>query len=111
MAAHIARAMVGAVLTIAVASCSAEMHPGVSLVLGVAESTELTLGLDDCVVNPTVEVEESSEIRVRVTADQARGDGCDTSVDVSLDEPVGERDVVDETSGQTFAVTGPAPVD
>lgn len=66
--------------------------------------TSLALGVGSCNGNPTVtEFEEAdNEVRVAVVATTySEGPECGDVVNVELDEPLGDRVVVDLTTGQT----------
>lgn len=83
--------------------------PRVLAVYGVPESTALEVGVDTCNRNPVVDAEETTEeVRLRVTADEPSGDGaedCRDSVRLTLEAPLGDRVVVDDSTGEQVPVT------
>ena len=97
-------ALLGVVL---VAGCGADA-PSIVIVYGDPESTKLEVGVDVCNRNPVVDAEETTEeVRLTATADEPSGDGendCRDSVDLTLETPLGDRIVVDESTGEQVEV-------
>ena len=76
---------------------------------GDPDSTRLELNVASCNENPTAEaVESDTEVRVRVTSGRWLGrnaDDCADGVVVTLNAPLGTRTVVDQSTGETVAVS------
>lgn len=82
-------------------ACSSATHPSISDVYGDPTSTELTLSIGSCNQNPTVDVDETAtKIRLTVTADADNSEDCADGATVTLDAPVGDRDIIDENTGE-----------
>ncbi len=64
--------------------------------------------MDVCNRNPSVDAEETTEeVRLTATADELSGDGeddCRDSVDLTLEAPLGDRIVVDDSTGEQVEV-------
>ena len=89
------------------AGCGAD-QPSVVIVYGDPGSTRLEVGVDTCNLHPSVAAEETTEeIRLTVTADERSGDGvddCRDSDDLTLETPLGDRIVVDDSTGEQVEV-------
>lgn len=98
---------VAALALLMLAGCGAD-EPAVVTVYGDPESTRLEVSVDTCNRNPVVTVEETSdEVHLTVAADEPSGDGVDDCMDgavVSLDAPLGDRTVVDDSTGERVDV-------
>jgi hypothetical protein len=93
-------------------ACSSETHPRVTRAYGTTTSTELTLNIDSCHQHPKVDADESaSEIRLTVTADADNSDDCGDIARVTLDDPVGERSIIDTATGEPLDLVTPAEVE
>lgn len=70
------------------------------------DQVTLTVSVDACSSSTRVEVEESaSDVRLHATSDRERnGNDCRDSVDVTLASPLGDRRVVDDSSGEELTV-------
>lgn len=94
-------------MLLAVAGCDGRSR-SVFAVYGDAASTRLELNVASCNENPTAEVVESdTEVRVQVTSGRWFGRNADDSADgvvVTLKSPLGNRTVVDGSTGQTVEV-------
>jgi hypothetical protein len=70
--------------------------------------TRLMVTFDTCSGNPeVVEVAETStEVRVRVVSDEESGDslGCAVGLGVRLQKPLGERVLIDDSTGDRVEV-------
>lgn len=103
-------ALTAAVVAVGVAGCSAD--GGRALVpvtrVEVRDESTIDLVLDSCVPDPQVTdlAESDTEIAVAVSAGVAAP--CDSRVRVKLDEPLGERAVVDARRGGSLIVFGRA---
>jgi len=90
-----------------VAGCGADA-PSVMIVYGDPESTRLEVSVNTCNRNPSVDAEETSEeVRLTVTADEPSGDGendCADGDDVTLEAPLGDRIVIDDSTGEQVEV-------
>lgn len=90
-----------------VAGCSNDA-PNVVEAYGDPGSTHLELGVDTCNRHPKVTaVESADEVRLTVTADKAsRGgaDDCQDGAHVTLKQPLDDRRVVDDATGEVIDV-------
>ena len=70
-----------------------------------ADSTAVNLGVGSCNAEPKVEVVSQTEqaVRVRASADRS-SDSCADAVSICLDEPLGDRLLVDDTTGEMVDV-------
>lgn len=94
-----------------VGSCAGTEQRAISEVTAQAESSELSVGIDSCNLNPIVDVVESTT-EVRLEARVGRSflsseDDCRDSVKVTLDNPLGSRTVIDESSDKAVPITPP----
>lgn len=73
----------------------------------------MELGVDSCDESPTAKVDESgTEVRVRVTSGRWLGrnaDDCADGVVVTLKQPLGDRRVVDQSTGNVVEVLPAEP--
>lgn len=93
-------------LTCGVASCGSGGTEIVD-VYGLPDSTTLELSVDTCdALSISVDVEEDAdEVRLTVTTEGGdEGPECLDSVDVELDEPLGDRRVVDTSTGDELEI-------
>jgi len=94
-------------MTLVVCSgCSADA-PSVVTVYGDPDSTKLEVGVDTCNRHPVVDAEETTEeIRLIVTADAPEDDegDCRDGDDVTLEAPLGDRIVVDDSTDEQVEV-------
>jgi hypothetical protein len=104
------RALVGACCLILLVVCSGcgSDAPSIVIVYGDPDSTQLEVGVDVCNRNPSVDAEETAEeVRLTATADEPSGDGeddCRDSVVLTLEAPLGDRVVIDESTGERVEV-------
>ncbi|MGC1208814.1 MAG: hypothetical protein WA880_12745 [Ornithinimicrobium sp.] len=91
-------------------------EPIVQNVHGEPDSAELDLGVNTCNQNPRAEAERAeaeetdAEVRITIVADEIDGNGRDACADdtrVTLDEPLGDREVIDEAMGESVQVLTP----
>jgi hypothetical protein len=108
------RGAVSATVALAVALMLAGCFGGermISTVHGQAESPRLELGVNSCNRNPRATVEESdTEVRISITIDEETGNGggdCADHAVVTLSRPLGDRSVIDASSGETLTVQLP----
>jgi hypothetical protein len=98
---------VGLLGVLLVAGCGADA-PSIIIVYGDPESTRLEVSVNTCNKHPVVEAEETTqEVRLTVTADEPSGDGegdCADGDDVTLEAPLGDRIVVDDSTGEQVEV-------
>jgi len=90
-----------------VAACS-PFTPEVLDVIGEPDSMRVEFSVDTCNQNPQVSiVETATEVRFTVTAARNDGDSddCLDTAEVTLDEPLGDRMVVDDVTDMTWAIT------
>lgn len=75
-------------------------------VYGNPASTTLEVGVDTCNADPEVTAEESAtEVRLSVEVEQSETSGdCRDSVDVELEAPLGDRQVIDDATGDVVDV-------
>lgn len=102
------------VVLVAVASltagCSADRVP-TALLDATSDSAgkRLTITVATCGGNPEVTevAETATEVRVRVISDEESGDslGCAQALVVPLDEPLGDRVLIDDSTGDTIRVS------
>lgn len=82
--------------------------PSIVIVYGNPDSSRIEVGVDVCNRNPSVNAEETTEeVRLTATADELSGDGeddCRDSVDLTLKAPLGDRIVVDDSTGEQVEV-------
>jgi hypothetical protein len=82
--------------------------PTIDVVHGDPASKKLSVSVNTCNRNPSVEAKESTEeIRLTVTADDPSGDGVDDCMDfddVTLESPLGDRIVIDEATDEQVEV-------
>lgn len=72
-----------------------------------ADSPSISVGVPSCNGDPVLDeiVEEPDVVRLRVVSTVTNpGDACLDSLEVELDEPLGDRDLVDMTSGAQIPV-------
>lgn len=90
-----------------VAGCGGDA-PSIVIVYGNPDSSRIEVGVDVCNRNPSVNAEETTEeVRLTATADELSGDGeddCRDSVDLTLKAPLGDRIVVDDSTGEQVEV-------
>lgn len=104
------RALVWACCLVLLAVCSGcyKDEPLILEVHGDPESTRLSVGIGTCNMHPSVAAEETTEeVRLTVTADEPSGNGrddCADSDDVRLDTPLGDRIVIDDSTGKQVEV-------
>jgi hypothetical protein len=95
------------VLLAACTGCGSD-PPTIDIVYGDPESTHLWVSVNTCNRNPSVEAEETAEeVRLTATADEPSGDGeddCLDSDDLTLETPLGDRIVVDDSTGEQVEV-------
>jgi len=95
------------VVALSLGACSGG-SPTVSEVFGAPGSDQLEVSVDTCNASPEVSAEESgAEVRLIVDEGEASGDGgddCRDSVMVTLEEPLGQREVVDGATGDPVVV-------
>lgn len=95
------------VLLAACSGCGADA-PTIDNVYGDPESTKLSVSVNTCNRNPSVDAEETTtEVRLTVTADEPSGDGqddCQDYDDLTLETPLGDRIVVDDSTGDQIEV-------
>lgn len=101
-------ALAGAVAVLALAGWSSVREA--RLLQGrVGEServVHLTIGACNPVRTQTEVTETTDEVRVLVTVtDPAENEDCSAGVNVHLDEPLGDRTVLDASTGETVNVT------
>ena len=98
---------IGLLGVLLVAGCGGDA-PSIVIVYGDPESTRLEVGVDTCNRNPSVDAEETTEeVRLTATADEPSGDGeddCRDSVDLTLETPLGDRIVVDDSTDEQVEV-------
>ena len=98
----------GACVLLAPAGCDGRSR-SVFAAYGDPASTRLELNVASCNENPTADVAESdTEVRVQVTSGRRLGRNagdCADGVVVTLNEPLGTRTVVDQSTGQTVEVS------
>lgn len=71
-------------------------------------STRLELSVDSCLADPTVEAKETDrEVRLTVTGDEASGNDCLDSASVTLSKPLGDREVIDASTGESVQLSPP----
>lgn len=95
------------VILLLLAACTSAYTPKVVSVSGDAGATVLQVSVDSCNQNPQVTAEETdTEVRVQVQTveRQQRRDDCLDSVELTLNEPLGSRTVVDATTGAELEV-------
>lgn len=89
------------------AGCGADA-PTIDIVYGDPESTRLEVSVNTCNRNPSVDAAETSEeVRLTATADEPSGDGeedCMDSDDLTLETPLGDRIVVDDSTDERVEV-------
>lgn len=69
------------------------------------DGRELQLGVNSCNADLKVEVREDEErVAIRVTVRNDTMDDCMDGVTVALEEPLGERELVDAATGQAVPV-------
>ena len=68
----------------------------------------LTVGIDSCNAEPTLVIGEQSDARVvlAATAERNAGGDCADGGVVTLDEPLGDRALLDATTGAPLIVDG-----
>lgn len=101
-------ALVGAVAVVALAGCSSVREA--RLIEGRVGESERVIHLTVGACNPvridTDMTEATDEVRVLVTVtDPAENEDCAAGVNVHLDEPLGDRTVLDASTGETVNVT------
>lgn len=72
-----------------------------------SDSPSIRLGVPSCNGDPVLDeiVEDPDVVRLRVVSTVTNpGDACLDSLEVQLDEPLGNRDVVDMTSGAQIPI-------
>ena len=98
---------VGLLGVLLVAGCGADA-PSIIIVYGDPESTRLEVSVNTCNKHPVVEAEETKqEVRLTVTVDKPSGEGegdCADGDDVTLEAPLGDRIVVDNSTGEQVEV-------
>lgn len=108
----------GALAVLVLAGCGSEPSeprgpsgPMLNEVFGEPGSAELELGVNTCNQNPRAEVEETvTEVRISMVADEIDGDGagdCSDGTRVTLDEPLRDREVIDNATGESVEVLSP----
>lgn len=102
----------GVVLVAATLSaCSRDEDARILRARGSSGSDTLSLVVSACVEKWTLDVaEESTRVRVRVTAHPSGNAGADCAMGilVLLREPLGSRELVDTTTGKAVKVEAPA---
>jgi hypothetical protein len=95
------------VLLVALSGCGSEA-PTIDIVYGDPQSTKLSVSVNTCNKNPVVEAAETSdEVRLTATADEPTGNGQDDCMDrdgLTLRAPLGNRIVIDNSTGQQVEV-------
>lgn len=98
---------VSTTLSLFLAGCGGE-EPRILNIYGAPESTGLELVIDTCNQKPQVEIAESpDEIHLTVTAAKVEGNGrndCADNAEVNLAEPLGDRRVIDNATGESLDV-------
>lgn len=95
-------------IAVAATACS-KATPVTEVALLDGASRTLTVSVNTCNANPRAAVVEGEQqITITVEADrQPLGlDDCADSIAIELEEPLGDRRVIDGTSGQELPVTG-----
>jgi hypothetical protein len=92
-------------LLVVCSGCS-EDAPSVIVVYGEPESTRLEVSVNTCNRHPIVDAEETpDEVRLTITADDRENAGdCADGDDVTLEAPLGDRVVIDESTGEQVEV-------
>lgn len=90
--------------------CSADRVPTALLDATIdSGGTRLTITVATCSGNPEVAevAETATEVRVRVISDEESGDslGCAQALVVPLDEPLDDRALIDDSTGDTVSVS------
>ena len=95
------------VMALVFGGCSGDA-PHVTEAYGDPGSTDLALGISTCNRHPKVTaIESGDEVRLKVTADKASGGGADACQDgahVTLKQPLDDRRVVDDATGEVIDV-------
>ncbi len=80
----------------------------INTVIGAPEETTLELGVATCNATLTTEVVEAADtVTITVTAEDTTTFDCQDSTEVVLDEPLGQRQVIDGSTGEVVALTPP----
>jgi hypothetical protein len=106
---HLA-ATVLAVHAVVLTGCSSSVRDAAitSLLVIGTDGRSLTVSLDSCHARPTVEIVEQSATRVvlAATVERESGDDCADVATVTSDSPLGDRRVVDRTTGEELVTDG-----
>lgn len=104
------RARIVSTILVAVAATACMRTPTVTEVALLDGATRtLTVAVNTCNATPRAAVTETDQvvsISVRSDRPPFGSDDCADSIDIELEEPLGERRVVDGTSGDELAVIG-----
>lgn len=106
---HIRLAAVAAIVVLILSGCAAK--PMIFEVKGESGSHELSFGVNTCNRNPRAIVTETPDkVRIAIEADPVNGNGeaeCADSVQVVLSEPLGDRAVIDDATGDALEILDP----
>lgn len=97
-----------AVAALILAACT-RTAPIVEVMLPEGDPQTLIVGVNTCNADPRVAVvegEQSITLTVRADRQPFGSDDCADSLSVPLEEPLGDRRVVDDVTGEELAVVG-----
>ena len=96
-------------LAVAIAGCTTGPQRGPVEIRGAIQVDPQTLSLDlpSCHGDPeiTVQDETDTEIRIEVVSTvHTNGDACADVIEATLEQPLGDREVIDSTSGDSLQI-------
>ena len=90
------------------AACVDVSGPRIHIVNAEPSSSSLVLGLDTCNADLSADVEETAEeVRIRVYAENDTPDDCADGIQLTLDDALGNRRVINDRTGEQLDVVPP----
>ena len=113
MPARLRTLLTAVVVAPAIAACGAALRPVAVIDASTADGVRFEVTVDACGGDPRVELNQGADaVGIFVYVPSREGEGCTVEITVTLDRPLGQRDLVDGYDFSPIPITvepGPEP--